>query len=85
MELSREDDDRTNKTSTSLKSMEIKRLRLARSLWRLLLTDVRLLPALALDGNKFVTLQKAGEKSTKSIREFNGDEVVQTMTIDGVQ
>jgi hypothetical protein len=34
-----------------------------------------------------VTVQKAkkaGEKSTKSIREFNGDEVVQTMTIDGV-
>ena len=40
-----------------------------------------------LEGNKFVTVQKAkkaGEKSTKSVREFKGDEVVQTMTIDGV-
>ena len=40
-----------------------------------------------LEGNKLVTVQKAkkaGEKSTKSVREFKGDEVVQTMTIDGV-
>ncbi len=40
-----------------------------------------------LDGNKQVTVQKAkkaGEKSTKSVREFTGDEVIQTMTIDGV-
>merc|ERR1711860_290281 len=39
------------------------------------------------DGNKLVTEQKAkkdGQKSTKSIREFNGDEVVYTMTIDGI-
>jgi len=41
----------------------------------------------SLEGNKLVTVQRAkkeGEKSTKSIREFNGDEVIQTMTIDGV-
>ena len=39
------------------------------------------------DGHKLVTVQKAkkaGEKSTKSIREFNADEVVQPMTVDGV-
>ena len=41
-------------------------------------------PVVTLDGHKLVTVQKAGEKSTKSIREFNGDEVVQTMTVDGV-
>jgi hypothetical protein len=28
--------------------------------------------------------KKAGEKSTKSVREFTGDEVIQTMTFDGV-
>ena len=35
-----------------------------------------------LDGNKFVSEQKAkkaGQKSTKTIREFNGDEVVHTV------
>ena len=38
------------------------------------------------NGNQFVSVQTAkkdGQKSTKVIREFNGDEVVQTMTIVG--
>ena len=39
-----------------------------------------------MDGNKLVSTQTAkkdGEKSTKTVREFNGDEVVQTMEIIG--
>lgn len=39
-----------------------------------------------MDGNKLVSVQTAkkdGEKSTKTVREFNGDEVVQTMEIVG--
>ena len=37
-----------------------------------------------MQGNKLVSVQTAkkdGEKSTKTVREFNGDEVVQTMHI----
>merc|ERR1712039_225440 len=39
-----------------------------------------------MEGNKLVTVQTAkkdGEKSTKSVREFNGDELVYTMEIVG--
>ena len=39
-----------------------------------------------MEGNKLVTVQTAkkdGEKSTKSVREFNGDELIQTMEIIG--
>ena len=39
------------------------------------------------EDGKIVTVQKAkkdGEKSTKSVRELEGDELVYTMTIDGV-
>ena len=39
-----------------------------------------------MEGNKLVTVQTAkkdGEKSTKSVREFNGDELIYTMVIVG--
>ena len=39
-----------------------------------------------MDGNKLISTQTAkkdGEKSTKTTREFNGDELVQTMEIIG--
>ncbi len=38
------------------------------------------------EGDSFVSVQKAkkeGHKSTKVVREFKGDEMIQTSTVDG--
>jgi cellular retinoic acid-binding protein 1 len=86
MEISKEGDDWTIKTSTSLKSMELK-FEIDKEFEETTADGREVTACVTLEGNKLVTVQKAkkaGEKSTKSIREFNGDEVVQTMTIDGV-
>ena len=40
------------------------------------------------EGNKLIAIHKAkkeGDKSTKTVREFTGDEILQTTTIDGVE
>jgi hypothetical protein len=40
------------------------------------------------EGNKLIGICKAkkeGEKSTKTVREFTGDEILQTTTIDGIE
>ena len=86
MEVSKEGDRWCIQTSTSLKSMELK-FELGKKFEETTADGREVTAVVTLDGNKFVTVQKAkkaGEKSTKSIREFNGDEVVQTMTVDGV-
>ena len=74
------------KTSTTLKSMELK-FEIGKEFEETTADGREVTACVSLEGNKLVTVQKAkkgGEKSTKSIREFNGDEVIQTMTIDGV-
>nr|ALS04896.1 cellular retinoic acid-binding protein 2 [Pseudodiaptomus poplesia] len=85
MEVSEENGTWTIKTSTTLKTMELK-FKIGEE-FDGTTPDGRDVTALVtLDGNKLVTVQKAkkdGVASTKSVREFNGDEVVYTMTIDG--
>ena len=86
MEVSKEGDLWSIKTSTSLKSMELK-FEIGKEFEETTADGRDVIACVTLDGNKLVTVQKAkkaGEKSTKSVREFTGDEVIQTMTIDGV-
>merc|ERR1712228_437711 len=73
-------------TSTTLKSMELK-FKIGEEFDETTPDGRDVTAIVTLEGNSFVTEQKAkkdGQKSTKSIREFNGDEVVYTMTIDGI-
>ena len=86
MEVSETDGVWTIKTTTTLKSVEL-RFRIGEEFDEITPDgrDVRAIVTLE-NGNQFVSVQTAkkdGQKSTKVIREFNGDEVVQTMTIVG--
>eukprot|EP00088_Acartia_fossae_P068013 TRINITY_DN8548_c0_g2_i1.p1 TRINITY_DN8548_c0_g2~~TRINITY_DN8548_c0_g2_i1.p1 ORF type:complete len:138 (+),score=52.49 TRINITY_DN8548_c0_g2_i1:103-516(+) len=86
MEVSEEGGVWTIKTSTTLKSMELK-FEVGKEFDETTPDGREVTSIVTLDGNKFVCVQKAkkdGQKSTKSIREFNGDECVYTMTIDGM-
>nr|ALS04897.1 cellular retinoic acid-binding protein 2 [Pseudodiaptomus poplesia] len=85
MEVSEESGTWTIKTSTSLKTMELK-FKIGEEFEETTQDGREVTALVTLDGNKLVTVQKAkkdGVASTKSIREFNGDEVVCTLTIDG--
>merc|ERR1712142_1149202 len=76
----------TIKTSTTLKTMELK-FKIGEEFDETTPDGREVTAKVTHDGNKLVTEQKAkkdGQKSTKSIREFNGDEVVYTLTIDGI-
>merc|ERR1719402_1462354 len=85
MEVSEDGGVWTIKTSTTLKSMELK-FKLGEK-FEETTPDGREVEAIVThEDNKFISIQKAkkvGQKSTKVIREFNGDEVVQTMTFIG--
>merc|ERR1712072_666622 len=86
MEVSEEAGVWTIKTSTTLKSMELK-FKVGEEFDETT-PDGRDVKAIVTfeNGNQFVSVQTAkkdGQKSTKVIREFNGDEVVQTMTVVG--
>nr|ALS04313.1 cellular retinoic acid-binding protein 2 [Acartia pacifica]ALS04315.1 cellular retinoic acid-binding protein 2 [Acartia pacifica] len=86
MEVSEEDGVWTIKTSTTLKTMELK-FKVGEEFDETTPDGREVKAIVTLDGNKFVCEQKAkkeGQKSTKSIREFNGDECIYTMTIDGM-
>merc|ERR1712203_361374 len=76
----------TIKTSTTLKTMELK-FKLGEQFEETTPDGRQVTAVVNLDGGKIVTVQKAkkdGEKSTKSVREMNGaDEMIYTMTIDG--
>merc|ERR1711953_61314 len=76
----------TIKTSTTLKTMELK-FKLGEPFDETTPDGRQVTAVVNLDGGKIVTVQKAkkdGEKSTKSVREMNGaDEMIYTMTIDG--
>ena len=86
MDVSEADGVWTIKTSTTLKSMELK-FKIGEEFDETT-PDGRDVKAIVTfeNGNQFVSVQTAkkdGQKSTKVIREFNGDEVVQTMTVVG--
>eukprot|EP00088_Acartia_fossae_P048046 TRINITY_DN52293_c0_g1_i1.p1 TRINITY_DN52293_c0_g1~~TRINITY_DN52293_c0_g1_i1.p1 ORF type:complete len:138 (+),score=43.09 TRINITY_DN52293_c0_g1_i1:41-454(+) len=86
MEVSEEGGVWTIKTSTTLKTMELK-FKIGEEFEETTPDGREVTAKVTLDGNKFITEQKAkkdGQKSTKSVREFNGDECVYTMTIDGI-
>merc|ERR1712215_59443 len=76
----------TIKTSTTLKTMELK-FKLGEPFDETTPDGREVTAVVNLEGGKIITVQKAkkeGQKSTKSIREMNGtDELIYTMTIDG--
>merc|ERR1712066_37175 len=73
----------TIKTSTMLKSMELK-FKVGEAFDEKTPDDREVTSLVELDGNKLIptqTAKKAGEKSTKSIREFFDDKCVYTIEI----
>merc|ERR1711909_126532 len=76
----------TIKTSTTLKTMELK-FKLGEPFDETTPDGREVTAVCSLEGGKIVSVQKAkkeGQKSTKSTREMNGaDELIYTMTIDG--
>ena len=85
LKVSEEGGNWTIKTSTTLKSMELK-FKLDEEFEETTPDGREVKSVVKMEGNKLVTVQTAkkdGEKSTKSVREFNGDELVYTMEIIG--
>ena len=85
VEVSEEGGNWTIKTSTTLKTVELK-FRLDEESEETTPDGREVRAVNKMEGNKLVTVQTAkkdGEKSTKSVREFNGDELVYTMEIVG--
>merc|ERR1712212_188029 len=86
MEVSEDGGVWTIKTSTTLKTMELK-FKLGEQFDETTPDGREVSAVVNLDSGKIVTVQEAkkdGEKSTKSVREMNGtDEMIYTMTIDG--
>merc|ERR1711879_381512 len=73
------------KTSTTLKTMELK-FKLNEEFDETTPDGCQVSALVTFEDGKIVTVQKAkkeGQKSTKSIRELAGDEFIYTMTIDG--
>merc|ERR1711936_121374 len=85
-EVSEEGGVWTFKTSTTLKTMELK-FKLGEPFDETTPDGREVTAVCTLEGGKIVSVQKAkkeGQKSTRSTREMNGpDEMVYTMTIDG--
>jgi len=75
------------KTSTTLKTMELK-FKLGEEFDETTPDGRDVTAVVTFEEGKIVTVQKAkkdGQKSTKSVREMNGaDEMVYTMTVDGM-
>merc|ERR1712203_641374 len=86
MEVSEDGGVWTIKTSTTLKTMELK-FKLGEEFDETTPDGREVSAIVNLEDGKIVTVQKAkkdGQKSTKSIREMNGaDEMIYTMTVDG--
>jgi len=73
-------------TSTTLKSMELK-FEVGKEFDETTADGRDVTALVTVEDNKFICTQKAkkdGQKSTKSTREFTGDECIYTMTIDGM-
>merc|ERR1712211_68492 len=85
MEVSEDGGVWTIKTSTTLKTMELK-FKLGEQFDETTPDGREVTAVVVQDGNKLICEQKAkkdGQKSTKSIREFTEEECIYTMTIDG--
>ena len=86
-EISEAGGEWTVKTSTTLKTMELK-FKLGEEFDEKTPDGRDVKAKVAFEDGKIFTVQKAKsekEKSTKSVREMNGaDELIYTMTIDGV-
>merc|ERR1711973_890928 len=86
MEVSEDGGVWTIKTSTTLKTMELK-FKLGEQFDETTPDGRQVTATVTCEDGKIISVQKAkkeGEKSTKSVREMNGaDEMVYTMTIDG--
>ena len=87
LEISEENGVWNIKTSTTLKSMEL-RFKPGEEYEETTADGRQVLAVITFEDEKIVSVQKAkkeGQKSTKSIREMNGnDELIYTMTIDGL-
>merc|ERR1712050_92358 len=87
MEVSEDGGVWTIKTSTTLKTMELK-FKLGEEFDETTPDGREVSAVVNLEDGKIVTVQKAkreGQKSTKSVREMNGpDEMIYTMTVDGI-
>merc|ERR1711874_111008 len=86
LEVFEEDGFWNIKTSTTLKTMELK-FKLGEQFDETTPDGREVTATCDLEGGKLVTVQKAkkeGQKSTKSVREMNGaDELIYPITIDG--
>ena len=85
MDITEADGTWNIKTSTTLKTMELK-FKLNEEFDETTPDGREVRTLVTFEDGKIVTVQKAkkdGQKSTKSIRELVGEELVYTMTIDG--
>ncbi len=83
--MTEDDGNWTIKTSTTLKTMELK-FRLNEEFDESTPDGREVKAIVTQEGNKFISTQtakKEGVKSTKTVREFLDDKVVQTMEITG--
>ena len=86
MEITQDQDTWNIKTSTTLKTMELK-FKLNEEFDETTPDGREVRTLVTFEDGKIVTVQKAkkeGEKSTRSTRELNGSELIYTLTIDGV-
>ena len=86
MEITQDKDTWNIKTSTTLKTMELK-FKLNEEFDETTPDGREVRTLVTFEDGKIVTVQKAkkeGEKSTRSTRELNGSELIYTLTIDGV-
>merc|ERR1711942_7508 len=86
MEVTEEGGVWTIKTSTTLKTMELK-FKLGEPFDETTPDGREVTATVTLEDGKIISVQKAkkdGQKSTRSVREMNGaDEMIYTMTVDG--
>merc|ERR1712112_525583 len=85
MEISQAGGVWTMKTSTTLKSMEFS-FKLGEKFDETTGDGREVSTVVTFEGGKIIAVQtakKAGDKSSKSVRELNGDELVITITVDG--
>lgn len=86
MEITESDGNWSMKTSTSMKSMELK-FKLGVPFEEETSDGRKCETTVTMDGNKLITSQKAlkkGEKDVTAVREFFDDKLIMTMTVDGV-
>ncbi|XP_023348696.1 cellular retinoic acid-binding protein 2 [Eurytemora carolleeae] len=86
MEITESDGNWSMKTSTSMKSMELK-FKLGEPFEEETSDGRKCTTTVTMEGNKLITDQKAikkGEKDVRAVREFFDDKLIISMTCDGV-